>query len=473
MKKTDIGRTARRLVSLALAAVFCVLPLASCKKGDAKSDDDDKVYTAGDIAMSTENFTISRAEVSYIFYQNYNEFVNNNSETVNMYNIDTNSSLKTQEYHDGITWFRYFADATVDYMKFVLVFCEAARADGLTLDSDDKEAINKAVSSYGEYAERYGYTVEGLFEKTFNADVNEQVLREYLEKDALAHKYYYDLLSSYEYSDSEMEAFAEENPYRFKSIDYIYYTFDEDNDEGAKESAAQLAAINDAEQFKAYIENYAENEHPGDEVFSIDKYTVKYAARNEYSDFSKWAFDGAHAGETYTVSNDVDGTYSVYLLVSEPSIQEYRTRDFRFIKEYVSGHPSYQKTLEYVNGLLDTWKEGEATEDSFAALADTYNKAADNELGGGLYMNASKSDTTLPEELKQWLYEDGRAAGDTTVVKGDAYYMAVYYIGEDEVQWKLLAKQGLNEKHYQEDYEKLSEKYAVTTDDAVINSLDA
>ena len=139
----------------------------------------------------------------------------------------------------------------------------------------------------------------------------------------------------------------------------------------------------------------------------------------------------------------------------------------------MSGHPSYQKTLEYVNGLLDTWKEGEATEDSFAALADTYNKAADNELGGGLYMNASKSDTTLPEELKQWLYEDGRAAGDTTVVKGDAYYMAVYYIGEDEVQWKLLAKQGLNEKHYQEDYEKLSEKYAVTTDDAVINSLDA
>ena len=137
MKKTDIGRTARRLVSLALAAVFCVLPLASCKKGDAKSDDDDKVYTAGDIAMSTENFTISRAEVSYIFYQNYNEFVNNNSETVDMYNIDTNSSLKTQEYHDGITWFRYFADATVDYMKFVLVFCEAARADGLTLDSDD------------------------------------------------------------------------------------------------------------------------------------------------------------------------------------------------------------------------------------------------------------------------------------------------------------------------------------------------
>ena len=473
MKKTDIGRTARRLVSLALAAVFCVLPLASCKKGDAKSDDDDKVYTAGDIAMSTENFTISRAEVSYIFYQNYNEFVNNNSETVDMYNIDTNSSLKTQEYHDGITWFRYFADATVDYMKFVLVFCEAARADGLTLDSDDKEAINKAVSSYGEYAERYGYTVEGLFEKTFNADVNEQVLRAYLEKDALAHKYYYNLLASYEYSDSEMEAFVEENPYRFKSIDYIYYTFDEDYDDGAKESAAQLAAISDAEQFKAYIENYAENEHPGDEVFSIDKYMVKYAARNEYSDFSKWAFDGAHAGETYTVTNDVDGTYSVYLLVSEPSIQEYRTRNFRFIKEYVSGHPSYQKTLEYVNGLLDTWKEGEATEDSFAALADTYNKAADNELGGGLYMNASKSDTTLPEELKQWLYEDGRAAGDTTVVKGDAYYMAVYYIGEDEVQWKLLAKQGLNEKHYQEDYEKLSKKYAVTTDDAVINSLDA
>ena len=97
MKKTDIGRTARRLVSLALAAVFCVLPLASCKKGDAGSDDDDKVYTAGDIAMSTENFTISRAEVSYIFYQNYNEFVNNNSETVNMYNIDTNSSIKKQE----------------------------------------------------------------------------------------------------------------------------------------------------------------------------------------------------------------------------------------------------------------------------------------------------------------------------------------------------------------------------------------
>lgn len=471
--KTVKGRDGMKKFLSVILALAAVLTLSACSKtADGGDKNNSSSYKPDDIALKSENFTITRAEVSYIFYQNYNEFVNTQPDSVDMYNIDTNSSLKGQEYHDGISWFRYFADATLDYMKYVLVFCEAARADGLELDEEDKASVDEAVQSYYDYAEKYDYDVQELFTKTFNSDVTPQVLRAYLEKDALAHKYYYKLIDSYEHTDDELSAFVEENPYKFYSIDYISYTFDEDFDSNAKESAAALASISDTEEFKKHIEDYA-SDIKTDTVLNIEDCIVRYAARNEYSEFSVWAFDGAEAGETYTAANELEGTYTVYLLTSAPSLQEYKTRDFRFIKEYVSGHDSFQETMNFVNGLLEEWKTGEASEESFAALADEHNKLTDDELGGGLYLNAAKSDTALPQTAIDWLFAEDTEPGDTTVVKGDACYMALYYIGEDEVQWKFLAKQGLSEKKYLEDYEKYSEKYPVTVDNDVVDSLEA
>lgn len=464
----------KKFLALLLAAALALSLFACGKQNDDgdKDGDDTSAVQPGDIALKTENFSITMAEASYIFFQNYNDFRYNNSESFDVYNIDSNKSLKEQVYHDDITWFDYFKDATVSYLEYILVFCEAARAEGMELTEDDYKTIDETVASWTDYADNYGYSEDELFSLYLGEDINAEVLHSYIEKETLAFKYYDKIIEAYNFTDEELSSFVEENRDRFYSINYIKYTFDEDSDDDAITHAAELAAITDPDAFVAYIDNHMNNvmEYDGGNI-TLDTCYVNYAAKNEYSEFSKWAFDGAAQNSTYTEKNDVDGKYTVYLLTSTPSLQEYRTRNIRYILENVSSHSSFAETQEYLNNLLNKWKEGEATEDSFAALAAQYSQDTATNLNGGLQTNIARSSTDMPKELINWLFADERAPGDTAVVKGEQKYIAVYYVGEDEIQWKYLARQGLTEKTYLEDYEKLSEVYPVTVDDDTVNGI--
>lgn len=466
----------KRFLAL-LLAVLTVLTLTACSSDNGSDTPDDKdpetQVSPDDIALKSENFTVTMAEASYIFFQNYKDFRYNNSESFNVYNIDPDKSLKEQEYHDGITWFDYFKDATVSYFEYILTFCEAARADGIELTDDDLKTIDETVASWTKYASDMDYTEDELFELYLGKNVNSAALRTYLEKETLAFKYYDKLVGAYEFTDEEMAAFAEKNYDSFYSVNYIKYTLDEDSDENAAVHAAELAATNDSEQFAAYIQNHLDNvkSYDSDEV-TLDSCYVNYAAKNAQSDFSKWAFETAKVGETYTEANDVDGQYTVYMLTSAPSLQEYKTRNIRYILENVSSHSSYQDTMDYVNGLLDKWKEGEATEHSFGEMAYNYSQDKTTNMNGGLLENISKSSREFSKDLINWVFDESRAAGDTAVLKNNQAYIAVYYIGEDEVQWKYLARVGMTEEKYTADYEALQKVYPVTVDDAVVYGIE-
>lgn len=467
----------KRFLALLLAALM-TLSLCACGSKDEDKDpsDSDAVeIKPDDIALKSENFTMTMSEVSYIFFQNYKDFRYTNYESFNMYNIDPDKSLKEQEYHDGITWFEYFSDASVSYLEYILTFCEAAKEAGMELTDEDYETIDKTVASWTDYAKDMDLSEEELFKSYLGDNVNADTLRSFLPKETLALKYYNKMISEYSFTDDEMAAYANENRGKFYRIDYIKYTFDEDSDDAAAAHAEELAKITDAESFSAYIDNHINNvaSSAGGTTDIGDCY-VNYASRNEYSEFSKWAFDSEDAAQntTYTEKNDVDGKYTVYLLTATPYLEQYKTRNIRYILENVSSHSSHQDTMDYLSGLLDKWKEGESTEDSFAEMAYNYSQDRSTNLSGGLEKNMSKSSTGLSKELINWLFDEGRQAGDTAVLRANqAAYAAVYYIGEDEIQWKYLVRQSMTEDKYLKDYEDLQKVYPVTTDSSVVNGI--
>ena len=92
--------------------------------------------------------------------------------------------------------------------------------------------------------------------------------------------------------------------------------------------------------------------------------------------------------------------------------------------------------------IFDEWKNGEATEDSFAAIADQYNSDA-TAVEGGLYEGLTSAG--LPEDLTSWLFDEARKAGDTTIVEdedlGTTY--VVYYVGKNAAQWSMSIKETL------------------------------
>ncbi len=462
----------KKIIALILVIVMAAVPLMACNNNDeGEIMGDDNPYKASDIVLKSENFSYTRAELSIAFHQYYMDFSYDN-ENIDFYNIDTEASLKDQIYYDDVTWFDYFADMSVAYMKDVLLLCEAAKANGIELTEEDLESIEDALDSFVRYANDYGYSEEEYFTLAFGSDADQDALREYYKKEALAIKYEESVIGGYSFTDDELLSFAKKNEKQYYTIDYISYTFDEDNDKDAKAAAEALAKITDAAAFDAYILSYMTDTL----ALEVERRTTKdcyysYKYYDEYSEFSKWAFDGKKAGETYIKSNEVDGQYTVYLLTKAPDIRDDITKDICMITVDIDSHDSTAKAMSYAEELIEEWKKGEATEESFSELAKKHSDDTAAKTDGGYERGIARGES-LPEGFEEWLYDSETAVGSTTVIKEPGYYYAVYYVGEGELKWKLDAKAGITNEKYLEHQEGIAKEHTIEEIEEVINSLD-
>lgn len=81
---------------------------------------------------------------------------------------------------------------------------------------------------------------------------------------------------------------------------------------------------------------------------------------------------------------------------------------------------------ETANSLLEQWKAGEATEDSFAALAAENSTDTGSVENGGLYEDVLKGD--MVAEFEDWIFDDARRPGDTGVVETTYGYHVMYFV---------------------------------------------
>ena len=93
--------------------------------------------------------------------------------------------------------------------------------------------------------------------------------------------------------------------------------------------------------------------------------------------------------------------------------------------------------------LLQEWKDGDATEESFAALANKHSKDTGSNTTGGLYENITK-DTSFVEPFLNWCMDESRQLGDTDIVKTDYGYHIMYF-SATEPEWEYYAAQWILE----------------------------
>ena len=87
------------------------------------------------------------------------------------------------------------------------------------------------------------------------------------------------------------------------------------------------------------------------------------------------------------------------------------------------------------NGVYKQWKEGEATEESFAELVKQHTEDPGSAETGGLYEDVYPGQ--MVTEFNDWCFADGRKVGDTAVVKTDYGYHIMFFSGEgDYVYWR-------------------------------------
>lgn len=88
--------------------------------------------------------------------------------------------------------------------------------------------------------------------------------------------------------------------------------------------------------------------------------------------------------------------------------------------------------------IYDEWLAGDATEESFAALAEEYTQDPGSMTTGGLYEEVFPK--RMIAEFDDWCFADGRAVGDHGMVKTSYGYHIMYFSGEgDYIYWRQVS----------------------------------
>jgi len=131
-----------------------------------------------------------------------------------------------------------------------------------------------------------------------------------------------------------------------------------------------------------------------------------------------------------------------------------------------SGVTTYKKKQwleceERAQEILDEWLAGEATEDSFAELANTYSEDPGSNTVGGLYEYIYEGE--MVPEFNDWCFDKSRQYGDTALVKTTYGYHIMFFVYSAD-EWYRYSSQNLKYTMCEDKIKEVNERDVMNTD---------
>lgn len=432
-------------------------------------------------AVKSDNYSLSGTEMAYfsgnVYQQSYGY--------LSYLGVDTSKSLKDQKcslMEDG-TWFDYFMNSAKNSVQQILALCEYAHENGIKLDDADKETMKNSLSELEETAAKAGYTADGYLKALFRNGFNEKDLKNVIELSLLADKAKDAFADSVDLSREAEAAYYEKNPEAFNGVDYYTYTVKvsaaEDADADAKADATvaaigfatALANVDNGDDFKSLVRAYEGTlTEDADEAAldaKADATFRTHVLRSSISDeeMRDWLFS-AKVGEAKTFTDLEHGTYTVVLLDKPEYRDETVNRAVRHI--LLEADKDNADDDSAAKDVLDQLKAENFSEEAWKKLAEEYSKDTGSSMNGGLYEEMVKGTTYT--EFNDWLFDDERQVGDSGIIKTQAGWHVMYYVGEaDSEAWMVTADEAITNEEYSDMIEEFSK--SVEFDDKVIDSI--
>lgn len=397
---------------------------------------------------------VNKVEFDYQYNLTKNNYITQYGSYLTYFGLDTSKDLSTQMYSDTLTWQDYFEQNAVESLKQNKALMAEAKAAGFTYDTTDeyntfKETIKTSAASAGISEKEYVRSIYGSYATMGR-------IEEYVKNDMVMNAYYQKLQEDNAPSDDEIQSYYEENKATYDSVDYRLTTIEAELPteptelaDPVEETAADTTgttdgtAATDSTQDTAYQPSDAEIAKAMEDAKVLADDAEQTVAKdgeaheNEKKSsvnylISDWLFDDARkAGDTTVITNDNSHCY--YAVAFEKRyLDETPSADVRVII------PTEDKTGEEI---LEEWKNGAATEDSFAELCKKYTQDTSAVENGGLFEQVTK--TGMTEELSNWIFDTSRQAGDTVAITVSDTTYVLYYIGQDQPEWKINIKNTL------------------------------
>ncbi len=410
--------------------------------------------TINGIYVTVNGEKISKAEFDYNYNVARSSYLNQYGAYLGYFGLDMTRDVDTQMYSETMTWGDYFEELAVQNIARNKGIEKEARAEGFTYDtaedySEYQETLKEAVSEAGS-------TMKSYLKELYGPYATQARVKPYLEESFYVGAYTEAMAEKLSPSEEEIQAYYEENADTYDSIDYYRVEVDaelptepteladpvepeEGGEEGSEEgegeeepyqpSEAEIAAAMEAAKEEAdKLEASVMTE--GELITDARKASMSYV-------LTDWLFDKERKqGDTSVIE---DSTNHKYYVVG-------------FEKRYLAQTPTVDVRVALTaedNGqaILDEWKSGAATEETFAEICDKYNDPAITTVEGGLLEGVMTTD--VPTEIAEWMNDSSRQVGDTAVISpaSENYTYVVYYKGLNDPEWMQRIRTTLrNEK---------------------------
>ncbi len=423
------------------------------------------------------------------------------------------------------TWADIFLDSAFENIKSTYAMYDLAVANNHKLTEDEQNSVDSMFTNLELYAQVYGYSDgDAYLRAVYGNGANTKSYREYYEISAMADSYYTAYSESLEYTDGDLRAYEADKMHEYNSYTYATYylaastfyeggtlsedgkttTYSTEEKEAGRAKAEELAnqlakgEFDDIDMFNDAIKSLHEKTKSGkateyeDTLYSsvnslfrdwiIGKVETE-DSEDEKSDDKKdeeVTYEERTEGQMTVIeyasgsgdSKTVNGYYVVRYESKETN--EFNLRNVRHILVQFEGGTTNSSTGETTYSdaeknaakdaaqkLLDQWKAGDKTEDSFAELAEKETDDSGSKSTGGLYEDVYPGQMVAPFE--EWLYDADRKVGDTGLVESDYGYHVMFYVGESETNYRdYMITNTMRNEDLEEWHDKLVEAMKLT-----------
>jgi len=512
IKHMTIGFTSVLALILVVALVFSVTQFIS----------NSGIREKNTIAAVVGGNELSNAQLNYYYVDAVNEFLNTYGAYASMFGLDLTKPLNEQVVNEetGATWADDFVTSALSNAQSIYALVNEANANGYALSEDELASLDNSVAQLEISALMAGYgSAEDYIKAVYGHGASLESFREYTENNRLAQSYYNHYANSLTYDDAALRAGEKDKEAEFTNYSYNYYylntskfleggTTDEngnttytDEERAAAAKAAEAAAKELAEAEIASVEDLnaaiaALEVNADAETAPTSTACEDYAYANVTAAAREWITDPARkSGEVGYVENastttaedgtetkTVNGYYVVYFIGSNDN--NYPLANVRQILIQPQGG-SYDANTgittytadelaaakNEAQQLLDQWKAGKATEETFIAMAQEHNDDPGSKASNGLYEDIYPGQ--MVANFNDWCFDESRKTGDTGLVESDYGCHIMFYVSDSETLYRdFLIENSLRSADTSAWYEALIEATEATEMDTKYLSLD-
>lgn len=459
-----------KIYSIAFVVVLVALIVLAVAISVNRSVEANGVHEKNTVAATIGSHELSNAELSYYYIDYVNNYVNTYGSYLSLFGLDTSKTLDQQVYstETGETWADFFISQAASTAQSTLSLADAAEAEGFTLSEEQQAQIDLLSNNLDSYAKLYGYKNADAFLKAqYGNGSSKADYLAYYSRNLLASAYQTAHQDALSYTSEQIREADSQNPAKYSSYSYAQYhvptskfltggTTDENGTTtytaaerdaavvAAKAAIAPLLKAADLDELNAAIGEMTINE--GTEASATVYTNQARSGINTY--LTDWITDEARQEgditsiEVPTTVTDENGedleTVSAYYVVMYTGKNDNETDliNVRHILVGFSGDQNEDGTYTdeakeaartSAEEILDEWKSGDATEDSFAELANTKSTDTGSNTNGGLYENVYPGQ--MVAAFNDWCFDADRKAGDTGIVETSYGYHVMYFVG--------------------------------------------